>query len=110
MSDEPLGRDPGADPLLAGPPPGLGRIKGDLWIVVRKLGVAAGVFVLPLLALLTVPEQEPGLGPLGDAWWVTVVTSLVGIGLFADGVVALVRLLLGCGRDDLFRLFGNGYA
>ncbi len=94
MSDEPLGRDPGADPLLAWPPPGLGRIKGDLWIVVRKLGVAAGVFVLPLLALLTVPEQEPGLGPLGDAWWVTVVTSLVGIGLFADGVVALVRLLL----------------
>jgi hypothetical protein len=94
MTNEGAGAGGEAAGLLSWPPPGLGRIQGDLWVVVRKLALAAVVFVLPLLAMLTVPEREPGLGPLGDAWWVTVVTSLLGVGLFADAVAALVRLML----------------
>jgi hypothetical protein len=79
--------------LLPWPPPGLARIQGDLWLVVRKLAVTGAVLVVPLLCVLTIPQAESGLGPLGDAWWAIILTTLAGVGLLVDALVALVRLL-----------------
>ena len=54
------------------PPPGLARIQGDLWVVARKMAIVASVLVVPLLIVLSVPHSPYGLGPLGEAWWLTV--------------------------------------
>lgn len=75
------------------PPPGLGRIQGDLWIVARKMAVVATVLVVPLLIVLILPHSPYGLGPLGEAWWITLLTTLLGLALFVDAVVTLVRFL-----------------
>ncbi len=89
--------DPTAAPafsdLLPWPPPGLARIQGDLWLVVHKMGLAALILVAPLLAVLCLPQDPTNLGPLGEAWWVVLVTSLFGTALFADALVTFIRLL-----------------
>jgi len=79
--------------LLGWPPPGLGRVQGDLWIVLRKMAVAGGVLVLPILFVLTIPQSGSGLGPLGDGWWVLLLSTLVGLMLFADASISLIRML-----------------
>jgi len=94
MAEERDGHPDGTvEELLAWPPPGLARIQGDLWLVVRKFGVTGALLVVPLLAVLTIPQTELGLGPLGNAWWVLIMTTLAGVGLLADALVSLVRLL-----------------
>lgn len=75
------------------PPPGLARIQGDLWIVARKTAIVASVFVVPLLIVLSVPHSPYGLGPLGEAWWLTLLTTIIGVALFTDAVVSLVRFI-----------------
>lgn len=75
------------------PPPGLGRIQGDLWIVARKMALVGTVLVVPLLIVLTLPHSPYGLGPLGEAWWITLLTTFLGLALFIDAVVTLVRFL-----------------
>ena len=95
MTEESAGTATDApDELLSWPPPGLARIQGDLWIVVRKMGAAGFVLVLPLLFALSLPKAGEGLGPFGDAWWIIIVTTLVGFGLFVDALVMCVRLLI----------------
>lgn len=75
------------------PPPGLGRIQGDLWVVARKMAVVATVLVVPLLVVLALPHSQYGLGPLGQAWWLTLLTTILGVALFTDAVVSIVRFL-----------------
>lgn len=78
---------------LPWPPPGLGRIQGDLWIVARKMAIVAAVLVVPLLTILTFPQSPYGLGPLGEAWWITLLTTVLGVALFTETTVSLVRFL-----------------
>jgi len=75
------------------PPPGLGRIQGDLWLVARKMAVVAMVLVAPLLIVLVLPHSPYGLGPLGEAWWITLLTTFLGLALFTDAVVSLYRFV-----------------
>lgn len=75
------------------PPPGLARIQGDLWLVARKMAIVASVLVVPLVVVLSVPHSPYGLGPLGEAWWLTLLTTILGCALFTDAVVTLVRFL-----------------
>jgi hypothetical protein len=94
MTERPA--DPADEPpedLLPWPPPGLARIQGDLWIAVRKMGAAGFVLVAPLMVALTLPDAGEGMGPFGDAWWIVIVTTLLGVGLFVDALVMCVRLL-----------------
>jgi len=79
--------------LLGWPPPGLARVQGDLWRLARKMVLAGAVLVLPVLLVVTLPQRHPGLGPLGDSWWVLLITAAVGLLLFLDAMVALVRVL-----------------
>jgi len=81
-------------PLLAWPPPGLSRLRGDLWEVIEKLGGGATVFTLPLLATLSLSREPWRLGVFGDAWWIVIVTSIVGMALLLSGHVQLFRILL----------------
>lgn len=75
------------------PPPGLARIQGDLWLVARKMAVVAAVLVVPLLVVIGLPHSPYGLGPLGEAWWLVLLTTILGVALFTDAVVTLVRFL-----------------
>ncbi|NNF13711.1 MAG: hypothetical protein HKN72_10820 [Gemmatimonadetes bacterium] len=75
------------------PPPGLARIQGDLWLVARKIAIVASILVVPLLIVLSVPHSPYGLGPLGEAWWLTLLTTIIGVALFTDAVVSLVRFI-----------------
>ncbi len=91
-------------PPLRWPPPGLARIQGDLWIVARKMAMVAAVLVLPLLVTVTLPQSSYGLGPLGEAWWITLLTTILGVAIFTDAVVSLVRFL-----RRVRRALGEGY-
>lgn len=71
--------------------PGLGRIQDDLWIVARKMAAVAIVLVVPLM-VLTFPQSPYGLGPLGEAWWLTLLTTVLGVALFTEATVALVSM------------------
>ena len=54
-------------PLIAWPPPGLSRLRGDLWEVIGTLGAGATVFTLPLLAALTLSRDPWRLGIFGSS-------------------------------------------
>lgn len=80
-------------PYVSWPPPGLERLHGDLWRVTARLGAGGLVFSLPLLAAATARQDFWSLGLFGEAWWILVVTSLVGLAVLASGFVELFRLL-----------------
>lgn len=84
--------------LLAWPPPGLERMQGDLWMVVRKLLVGGLVLVLPLLWAVASSQGFWSLGPLGEAWWVLLVVAVVGLGMLAAAFVDLFRVFRRWGR------------
>jgi len=81
-------------PLVAWPPPGMSRLRGDAWEVVGTLGAGATVFTLPLLAALTLSRDPWRTGFFGDAWWIVIVTSVVGMSLLLSGHVQLLRVFL----------------
>ncbi len=81
------------EPLVACPPPGLERVKGDLWRVILQLGVGGSLFTLPLLAALSLPQDLWRLGFYGDVWWVVLLPSLVGLWFLLAGYVNLFRAL-----------------
>ncbi|MDX1646055.1 MAG: hypothetical protein R3304_02830 [Longimicrobiales bacterium] len=62
-------------------------------MVARKMAFVAAILVLPLLVTLTLPQTPYGLGPFGEAWWITLLTTVLGVAIFADAVVTLVRFL-----------------
>ena len=78
---------------LQWPPPGLERIEGDIWKVVRTATLAALILVFPLLLSISLEQDFWSLGPLGSAWWVILITTGLGAGLILEAVVGLVRLL-----------------
>lgn len=79
-------------PLLAWPPPGLGRLRADLWRVVDRLAVGGAVFTLPLLAALTLSRDPWETGIFGDAWWVVLFSSALGLWFLLAGYVGLFRV------------------
>jgi hypothetical protein len=55
--------------------------------------VAGVVLAVPLVLIITLPQSPHGLGPLGESWWIGLVTTFVGLVLFLDASVAFFRLL-----------------
>jgi hypothetical protein len=74
------------------PPPGLERIQGDLWRIVRSGWLAAALLVLPLLFVTTTPWDLATLGPLADAWWVGAVSAAFGLAFALDAFLRLARM------------------
>lgn len=81
------------DGLLRWPPPGLERLQGDAWLVVRGAALASLILVLPLLLTISETDGFATLGPLGGAWWVILVTTTVGLALALEAWATLYRLL-----------------
>ena len=79
--------------VLRWPPPGLERLQGDVWNVVRSGTLAALILVFPLLLSISLRQDFWSLGPLGSAWWVILITTGVGLGLVLETFVTLIRLL-----------------
>lgn len=80
-------------PVLRWPPPGLERLQGDIWHIIRTGTLAALILVFPLLLVVSIEQEFWSLGPLGSAWWVILITMGVGAGLVLEAVIALARLL-----------------
>lgn len=87
-----------SDRLLAWPPPGLERIRGDLWLVVRGAAVGSVLLVLPLLWSVGTEQAFWSLGPFGTRWWVVIVTTVLGLIILGEAFVSLFRLLRRAGR------------
>lgn len=85
--------EPPAQPLVRWPPPGLERLQGDLWTVVDRLGMGGAIFALPLLAAMTLSLDPWRTGIFGDAWWIVLFTSVVGLWILLAGYVGLFRAL-----------------
>lgn len=88
----------GGDGATRWPPPGLERTQGDLFVLAARAALAGVLLVLPLLLVAT---REPGfatLGPLADAWWLTIVLGTVGLAFALDGVAIAARSLRRAGR------------
>jgi hypothetical protein len=84
---------PSPQPSAAWPPPGLERIQGDIWGVLGHLAAGGVLFTLPLLVSLTVRQDFWSLGVFGDAWWILLITTFVGLAVLMNGYVELYRLL-----------------
>lgn len=80
------------------PPPALERSQGDLFVLASRAALAGVLLVLPLLLLAT---REPGfatLGPLADAWWLTIALATIGLAFALDAVAVGARMLRRAGR------------
>jgi len=73
------------------PPPGLERMQGDLVSQALRSALAGGLLVLPILFVAARDQEFATLGPLADAWWVTIVLTSVGLGFALDAIVRLAR-------------------
>jgi len=101
LSERPAGPDEASDapqerrtrPRFPWPPPGLEAEQGRLWQVLFQLGLGSLVLVLPLL--LAVARRYPfwSFGLFGGAWWVLVLSSLLGLLITLAGLELLFRLL-----------------
>jgi len=78
---------------LRWPPPGLERLQGDLWRVAARGALSGGVLVLPMLFVAGRHQGFVSLGPFADAWWVTMVLAIVGLGFALDTLASAGRLL-----------------
>lgn len=88
-------------PGLAWPPPGLERLQGDLWHVIRRAAAAGLFLVLPLLVAITREGVFWSLGPFEGAWWILLASSAVGIALLLEAYVALARIFRRAARANL---------
>ncbi len=86
------------NPSLPWPPPGLESIHGRLWPVIAVLGFGDIVLVPPLLLSMGAPQPIGSLGPFGIAFWVPLVTTLLGSLVLIAGLWRLSRVLRGA-RD-----------
>lgn len=84
--------------LLAWPPPGLGRLQGDLWQVTKQAALGGVLLVLPLLWSVASQQEFWSLGPFGGSWWIVLVTSLLGLAVLVHAFVGLFRFLRRAGR------------
>ncbi len=87
------GQAPSTGSSLRWPPPGLERLQGDVWNIVRSGTLAVLILVFPLLLSISLRQDFWSLGPLGRAWWIILITTGVGMGLVLETFVALFRLL-----------------
>jgi hypothetical protein len=94
------------DAPLPWPPPGLTRVQGDAWRISRKFTVGGLLLVVPLLLAMSARDPFELGGALGDAWWLAVFTTLIGVLLLAFACVDAGRLL-GRGIDAVRR--GHGW-
>ena len=80
-------------PRFPWPPPGLEAEHGRLWHVLFQLGLGSLVLVFPLL--LAVARVYPfwSFGLFGGAWWVLVLTSMLGLLITLAGLESLFRIL-----------------
>lgn len=78
--------------FLSWPPPGLERLQGDLWMVIRQIAVGGVVLVLPLLVAVATEQEFWSLGPFGESWWILLVTPLAGLAGLVQGFVGLFRI------------------
>lgn len=78
--------------FLSWPPPGLGRLQGDLWQIIKETGLGSLLLVLPLLWAVASQQEFWSLGPFGASWWVILLTSAVGLAILVNGFVDLFRL------------------
>lgn len=78
--------------LLAWPPPGLGRLQGDLWEVTKQGALGGVLLVLPLLWSAAAGQDFSSLGPFVGSWWVVLVTSLMGLAVLGNAFVGLFRI------------------
>jgi hypothetical protein len=67
-------------------------VQGDLWQVVEQVGPGGALLSLPLLASASLDQDAWSLGLFGEAWWIVVVTSLLGCVLLVRGLVDLFRM------------------
>jgi hypothetical protein len=88
----PSGRD------IRWPPPGLERLQGDLARVAGRGALAGAILVLPLLFVIVTAPDFATLGPLGDAWWVTMTLAVIGLAFAMDALIRAVTLLRRIGR------------
>jgi hypothetical protein len=73
-------------------------MQGDLWRVASRGAVSGGLLVLPLLFVLAREQDFASLGPFADAWWVTLVLAIVGLGFAIDALGTMKRVLDRTGR------------
>lgn len=83
----------GPKDFLPWPPPGLERLQGDLWMVIRQISLGGAVLVIPLLVAVATEQEFWSLGPFGENWWILLLTSLVGLGGIVEGFVGLFRIM-----------------
>lgn len=84
---------PGDDASIRWPPPGLERMQGDLARIAGRAALGGGIFVLPLLYVLSRSQGFASLGPFADAWWVPIVLASVGLAFSVDALVRTVTLM-----------------
>lgn len=101
MTDDPT-TDPGrggaggeGPGLVRWPPPELARLQGELWRVIAVGALGALILVGPLLWAVATEREFWSLGAFGQAWWMVLVTTLLGL------------LLLAAAYRGLHRLFGR---
>jgi hypothetical protein len=86
------------------PPPGLERMQGDLARVAARAALGGGIFVLPLLFVLSRAQEFATLGPFADAWWVPIALSSIGLAFSLDALVRTMTLL-----RRVSQALGRGY-
>lgn len=90
---------------LRWPPPGLERVQGDLFAIAARAALAGVLLVLPLLFVVSRDGGFATLGPLADAWWITLALATVGLAFALDALARTARALrrtadaLGSGYD-----------
>ncbi len=82
-------------PSLSWPPPALEPIHGRLWPAIAVLAFADIVLVPPLLLSLGASQPIGSLGPYGDAFWVPLATTFLGLLILVAGLWRLARLFRG---------------
>ncbi len=86
--------DRAATGLLSWPPPGLGRVQGELLAALTVTGLGGIVVVAPLLWAVAAEQAPWSLGPWGGAWWFPAVTTGFGLLLLFAGFTLLFRVFV----------------
>ncbi|MBI4539773.1 MAG: hypothetical protein HY704_09740 [Gemmatimonadetes bacterium] len=66
--------------------------------MVTQGAIGSSLLVLPLLGSILQEEDFWSLGPLGEAWWVALIVSLVGLATLGGALANLGRMLLRAAR------------
>ncbi|HEX9887180.1 MAG TPA: hypothetical protein VGA70_11865, partial [Longimicrobiales bacterium] len=78
---------------LRWPPPGLERLQGDVWKIVREFFVGGLILVLPLLWAVGETQPFHSAGPFGEAWWIVLLTTAAGLMVLVTSCINAFRLL-----------------